>query len=160
MNSIDAFLKFDGIDGESNREGHENEIDVQGWSWIADNTVSRSAGGGSGVGQASAGDFSFTHFYDKASPTLAKALSMGRPIATVTMTARKAGDGQQDFLKVTFKAVNITRINPTGSAGGDIVEAVSFFYEDIEFEYKPQDDKGALGGAVKFGWNIKTGAKR
>ncbi|WP_371884464.1 hypothetical protein [Caballeronia sp. S22] len=27
---------------------------------------------------------------------------------------------------------------------------------DIEFEYKPQDDKGALGGAVKFGWDVRT----
>ncbi|GAA4342148.1 type VI secretion system tube protein Hcp [Pigmentiphaga soli] len=158
--SIDAFLKFEGIDGESSREGHENEIDVLSWGWGATNVVARSAGGGSGVGQASAGDFSFVHHYDKASPTLAKALATGRPVATVTLTSRKAGDGQQDFLKVTFKAVNITSISPSGASGGDITETVSFFYEDIEFEYKPQDAKGGLGGAVKFGWNIKTGAKR
>jgi type VI secretion system secreted protein Hcp len=29
-------------------------------------------------------------------------------------------------------------------------------YDDIEFEYKPQDGEGALGGAVKFGWDITT----
>jgi type VI secretion system secreted protein Hcp len=33
---------------------------------------------------------------------------------------------------------------------------VSLLYADIEFEYKPQDDKGALGGAVKFGYDALT----
>jgi len=47
-------------------------------------------------------------------------------------------------------------VQPSGSSGGDIVEAVACSYKDIEFEYKPQDDKGGLGGAVKFGWNIAT----
>ena len=27
--------------------------------------------------------------------------------------------------------------------------------DDIEFAYKPQDEKGGLGGEVKFGWNPK-----
>ena len=29
-------------------------------------------------------------------------------------------------------------------------------YKDIEFSYKAQDDKGGLGGEVKFGWNLAT----
>jgi type VI secretion system secreted protein Hcp len=36
------------------------------------------------------------------------------------------------------------------------MESVSMSYKDIEFEYKPQDDKGGLGGEVKFGWNVAT----
>jgi type VI secretion system secreted protein Hcp len=29
-------------------------------------------------------------------------------------------------------------------------------YGDIEFEYKPQDAKGGLGGPVSFGWDVKA----
>jgi type VI secretion system secreted protein Hcp len=29
-------------------------------------------------------------------------------------------------------------------------------YQSIDFAYKPQDEKGGLGGEVKFGWNVKT----
>jgi type VI secretion system secreted protein Hcp len=29
-------------------------------------------------------------------------------------------------------------------------------YGSIEFGYKPQDEKGAMGGEVKFAWDVKT----
>jgi type VI secretion system secreted protein Hcp len=29
-------------------------------------------------------------------------------------------------------------------------------YGDIEFDYKPQDKEGGLGGSVKFGWDVKA----
>jgi type VI secretion system secreted protein Hcp len=74
----------------------------------------------------------------------------------VVMTARKAGEGQKDFLKVTMKEVFITSVQPSGSSGGDIAESVSMSYGSIDFSYKPQDAKGTLGGEVKFGWDTKT----
>jgi type VI secretion system secreted protein Hcp len=52
--------------------------------------------------------------------------------------------------------VFITSVMPGGSAGGDVMEQVSCSYKDVEFAYKPQDDKGGLGGEVKFGWNVAT----
>ncbi len=33
---------------------------------------------------------------------------------------------------------------------------MSCSFKDIEFAYKPQDDKGGLGGEVKFGWDVAT----
>ena len=50
----------------------------------------------------------------------------------------------------------IKSVQPSGSSGGDIVESISFAYKQIDFAYKPQDDKGGLGGEVKFGWNNNT----
>jgi type VI secretion system secreted protein Hcp len=96
------------------------------------------------------------HIYDKASPVLAKKCAQGVHFPTVTLTARKSGEGQKDFLKVTMKEVFITSVQPSGASQGDIMESVSMSYGDIEFAYKPQDDKGGLGGEVKFGWNGKT----
>jgi type VI secretion system secreted protein Hcp len=96
------------------------------------------------------------HLYDKASPVLAKHCVSGKHFPTMTLTARKAGEGQKDFLKVTLKEVLITSVQPAGSSGGDVTESVACSYKDVEFEYKPQDDKGGLGGAVKFGWNVAS----
>lgn len=76
------------------------------------------------------------------------------------LTARKAGEGQKDFLKVTFKEVFISSVQPAGSSGGDVMEQVSCSYKDVEFAYKPQDDKGGLGGEIKFGWDVATTATR
>ena len=55
-----------------------------------------------------------------------------------------------------MKEVFVTSTQPGGSSGGDIAESVSLSYKDIEFAYKPQDDKGGLGGEVKAGWNVAT----
>jgi type VI secretion system secreted protein Hcp len=94
--------------------------------------------------------------YDKASPVLAKHCASGKHFATAKLTARKAGEGQKDFLVLTMKEVFITHVSDGGGSGGDLTENVTCSYKDIEFAYKAQDDKGGLGGEVKFGWNIAT----
>lgn len=153
--AIDTHIKFDGVEGESSHKDHKGEIEVLSWTWGVSN-ASQSAGGGSGKGKATPGDFHLTHRYDKASPVLSKRCADGKHFKEVVLTSRKAGEGQKDFLKVTMKEVFITSVQPSGSSGGDIVESVSMSYGAIDFAYKPQDDKGGLGGEVKFGWNVKT----
>lgn len=153
--AIDTHIKFDGVEGESTHKDHKGEIEILSWSWGVNN-ASATAGGGSGKGKGEPGQLNFMHLYDKASPVLAKKCAQGVHFPTATITARKAGEGQKDFLKITMKEVFITAVHPSGSSGGDIAESVSMSYGDIEFAYKPQDDKGGLGGEVKFGWNAKT----
>ena len=153
--STDSHIKFDGVEGESTHKDHKGEIDVLSWSWNVSNNTSL-AGGGSGKGKANPGDFVFTHTYDKASPVLAKQCASGKHFKTVKLTARKAGEGQKDFLVVSMKEVFITAVSPSGGHGGEIIENVAFSYKDIEFAYKAQDDKGGLGGAVKFDWDVAT----
>lgn len=154
--SSDSHFKFDGVDGESTHKDHKGEIEVLSWSWGVQQQSGAQAGGGSGKGKAQPGEMHFTHLYDKASPVLAKHCAAGKHFKDAVLTARKAGEGQKDFLKITLKEVFVTSVQPSGNSGGDLVESVSCSYKDIEFEYKPQDDKGGLGGAVKFGWNVAT----
>ena len=153
--AIDTHIKFDGVEGEATHQDHKGEVEVLSWSWSVSNT-SATAGGGSGKGKANPGDFNLMHTYDKASPVLAKKCAQGTHFKEVVLTARKAGEGQKDFLKVTMKEVFITSVQPAGSSGGDVMESVSMSYGSIDFAYKPQDAKGGLGGEVKFGWDTKT----
>jgi len=153
--AIDSHIKFDGVEGESTHKDHKGEVEILSWTWGVSNT-SLASGTGSGMGKANAGDLHFTHGYDKASPVLAKKCAQGVHFPTVVVTSRKAGEGQKDFLKITLKEVFITAVQPSGSTGGEIMESVSMSYASIDFAYKPQDEKGGLGGEVKFGWNVKT----
>jgi type VI secretion system secreted protein Hcp len=152
--SSDATIKFDGVEGES--ASVKGETDVMSWAWSVSQPAGTMGSTGSGKGKAVPGDFHFTHMYDKSSPILAKKCAQGVHFPTVKLTARKAGEGQQAFLTVTMKEVFVTSVHPAGSSGGDIMESVSFSYKEVEFAYKPQDDKGGLGGEVKFGWNNAT----
>jgi type VI secretion system secreted protein Hcp len=153
--AIDTHIKFDGVEGESHHQDHKGEVEILSWTWGVSN-ASLAAGGGSGKGKATPGDLHFVHRYDKASPVLAKKCAQGVHFPTVVMTSRKSGEGQKDFLKISMKEVFITSVQPSGSSGGDIAESVSMSYGAIEFAYKPQDEKGTLGGEVKFGWDVKT----
>ena len=96
------------------------------------------------------------HNYDKASPILAQKCAKGTHFATAVVTSRKAGGSQEDFLTVSMKTCFIVLVAPVATTGGEIVENVQMTYEEIEFSYKAQDEKGGLGGAVKFTWNPKT----
>ncbi len=152
--AIDTHIKFDGIDGESTHKDHKGEVAVLSWSW----GLTSSAGSTTGAGRRKAvpQEMRIVHRYDKASPLLAKQAVLGRHVPSAVLTARKAGEGQKDFLKVTLKEVFITSVQ--ASEGGDgPTEEVAMSYGTIDFEYRPQDVKGSLGSPVQFNWNIKAG---
>jgi len=151
--SIDCHLKLKGVDGESAHKDHKGEIEVLTWGWSVSNASSAGSGGGAGVGKGVPGDFVFSHLYDKAAPVIAKNCASGKHFDEAVVTVRKAGDGQQDYLKCTMKQVFITSTNVGATGGGEVGETVHLSYGDIEFAYKAQDEKGALGGDIKFGWN-------
>jgi type VI secretion system secreted protein Hcp len=153
--AIDTHIKFDGVDGESLHSDHKNEIEILSWNWNVTNPVNAS-GGGSGMGKATPGELTFTHLYDKSSPILAKKCAQGVHFKDAILTARKSGEGQKDFLKATLKEVFITGVQTSADGEGAIQETVNLSYAEVEFAYKPQDDKGNLGGEVKFAWNVKT----
>lgn len=152
----DFHIKFDGIEGESQHQDHKGEIEISSWSWSASNASGASSGSGSGQGKAVPGEFHFAHAYDRGSPVLTKNLVKGQHFKEMVLTCRKSGDGQQVYLKVTAKEVFITSLSIGGAVGGDVQEQAAVTFKDIEFGYKPQDDKGAGGGEVKVGWNVAT----
>ena len=151
---IDTHIKFDGIDGESTDRDHKGEIEVLSWSWGISAQPSGGSGGGIASGRATAQDVTFVHGYDKASPLLAKAAASGRHIKQVTLAARRAGQSQKDFLKVTMKEVFVTAVQPSGTRAEGIAESVSVRTRQIAFEYQPTDSKGQLGTPVSFSWDI------
>jgi type VI secretion system secreted protein Hcp len=150
----DFHIKFDGVEGESTNKDHKGEIEVLTWSWGLDAPVP--AGTGAASGKAKAAEFRFVHNYDKASPLLARAGASGRVFKQVLLTARKSGEGQKDFLKVTMKEVFVTSVQLSGAE--PLSESVALSPRFISYDYAPTDAKGSLGPTVTFSWNLATGA--
>ncbi|MGJ7495233.1 Hcp family type VI secretion system effector [Variovorax sp. RT4R15] len=155
--SSDFFAKLtNNIEGESKKEGHEKEIDILSWAWGVSNASGAGTGGGGGHGKATPSDLSFTHIFDKASPNLAKSCIKGTHIDELKLTARKSGDGQQDYVTITLTTAFITNVSVGGSGGGDLVETVSCACKKIKVEYKFQDEKGALKPGAEYTWDIEV----
>ena len=157
MALIDYFIKFDGIKGESADAKHKDEIDIESWSW--GETLSAPApGGGGGAGKVSIQDFHFVMSQNRASPGLMKACATGRHIKEATLSARKAGKGQQDYMTFKFYDVLISSVQTGGSESASVnpTDQVSFNFSKIEMEYKPQKQDGTFGTAVHFKYDVKA----
>jgi type VI secretion system secreted protein Hcp len=151
------FAKIGDIKGESLDDKHKEEIDVLSWSWGVSQSGSSSHGGGGGAGKTTFNDFTFTHYVDKASPVLLRACASGEHIKEATITARKAGKGQQDFLIIKMSDVLITGVSPSGSADAVAgAESVTLQFAKIEMEYKPQKADGSLDAGLHFNYDIKA----
>lgn len=84
--AFDAFLKIDGIEGESTDDKHKNEIDILAWSWgMSRSGPTNTGGGGAAGGDVAFQDMTFMKAVDKASPKLMEACASGRSIPTLTL---------------------------------------------------------------------------
>jgi type VI secretion system secreted protein Hcp len=156
----DMFLKIEGVDAESTDNKHKGEIEILSFSWGAAQPGSAGHGGGSGIGKVQIHDFSFTKYMDKASPKLFEHCATGKHFPTVVLTCRKAGGEQQEYSKITLKEVIVSSYNHSGSGGATLpTEHLTLNFSSVEMEYKPQDEKGNLGGVVKAGWNKSKNVK-
>jgi type VI secretion system secreted protein Hcp len=154
--SVDIFLKLDGIKGESQDAKHKEEIDVLSYSFGATQSGTMSYGGGGGAGKVSFQDLNFTHRVDKSSPVLFLHCANGAHIKEATLTNRKAGKEQQEYLVLKLSDILVTAVQHGDSAGEGLpTESISLNYAKIEMEYKEQKKDGTLGAGVKFNWDVK-----
>jgi len=152
----DIFAKIGDIKGESLDSKHKDEIEVLSWSWGVQQSGTMAHGGGGGEGKASFNDFNFTHHVDKASAVLMKACATGEHIKEATITVRKAGKGQQEFLIIKMNDILITSVNPSGSGdSAATAESVALQCAKVDLEYKPQKADGSLDAGLHFKYDIK-----
>jgi len=157
--AADTFARIGDIQGESLDAKHKGEIEVQAWSWgvSQSSSIIPGAGGGAGTGKAAFQDFQFTHSMDKASPNLLKACATGQHIQDATITIRKAGGGQQEYLIIKMTDVVITNVQPNSPGGSSaLVEHVGLQFAKVDLEYKPQKPDGSLDAGVHFVFDIKN----
>jgi type VI secretion system secreted protein Hcp len=153
----DIFAKIGDIKGESRDAKHQDEIEVLSWSWGVSQTGSVTRGRGGGAGKATFQDFTFTHHIDRASPLLMKSCATGTHIPEATITVRKAGKAQQDYLIIKMTDVLITGV--ALSVAGDEpsgAENVTLQAAKVDLEYKAQKADGSLDAGLHFRYDIQA----
>lgn len=155
--AFDAFLKIDGVEGESNRAGFEDAIEITAFAFGASNPTSIGAsGGGAGAGKASLSTFNITKYSDAASPALFQACCEGKHFTNASITLHKAGGEEAlPYLTYEFDKVFVESIDWSGGAGGDDrpTESLSLAFGKVEILYQPQAEAGSAAGAVSASWD-------
>jgi type VI secretion system secreted protein Hcp len=152
----DIFAKIGDIKGESLDDKHKDEVEVLSFSWGVTNDGSMRGGSGGGEGKASFHDLSFVHNIDKASPVLMQACATGVHMKEATITHRKAGKLQHEFMIVKMNDVIITSVTHGGSTGDSgYSENVSLAFAKVDLNYKRQKPDGSLDAGVHFKYDIK-----
>src|SRR3954449_10965133 len=152
----DIFAKLGDIKGESLDDKHKDEIEVLSYSWGVANAGSMGYGSGGGEGKGQFHDLSFTHKIDKSSPVLMQACATGVHLKEATITHRKAGKGQQEFLVIKMNDVIVTAIMDAESREGDSAESVSLAFAKVDVAYRPAKADGSLDAGIHFKYDLKA----
>lgn len=158
MASIDYFLKLDGITGESADSKHKGEIEVLSFSFAESHMGPTGIGGGGGKVEMS--DFSFTARTSKASPQLFQHCASGKHIKQALLTVRKAGQSQQEYLKIKLNDVLVSAYALDGDVDeGQLHDAFSLNFVKLSYDYAPQKADGSLDAPVHGGWDTSKNMK-
>lgn len=157
----DFLLEIDGIKGESQDAKHKETIEIMSFSWGASNAGSFGAGSGGGAGKVSFQDLHFTSTVGKHSPLVALHCASGKHIAKATLFVRKAGEEQHDYYIITLTDVLVSSFQDGGSEGSSSlpVDQFALNFAKIKWEYKIQDEKGAVKPGAEFSWSLKENVK-
>ncbi|MFC1933224.1 Hcp family type VI secretion system effector [Chloroflexota bacterium] len=180
-----AYIKFEGMDGESQSVGHEGWSEIVAFSQL----ISRPGSGTTSLtrtrGESILEDIVVVKQIDKTSPKLAEALLKGTVFTKVEIHLTGPSEGstcEGTFYTYELKNVLITSYKVTGSnplayaliapapdiilpySGPFIVQAVdapieeiSMNFEEIKVTYKECDSTGKSKGNVEYSWKVEEG---
>ncbi len=160
--AFDAFLKIEGIPGESTDDKHKDWIEILSFSWGVSQPSSGSAssGGARSAERCNHQDFSIVKTLDKASPKLFLNCANGSHIKEITLTLNRATGDKSKYMEYKLSDSIVASVRPGGAShGGDQLptEEVSFNYGKIELIYTEADHKtGKPKGDVKASWDLTT----
>lgn len=160
----DAYLKIDGIPGESTASNFKDWIEVLSYSHGVSQPTAASAStaGGASVGRCEHADFTITKELDKASPILAQKSSEGAHIKEITLVlCRSTEGGQVQYMEYKLTNSIISSVTVGGGGGGLPTETVSFNYGKIEWKYTTQKRTDGTGGGNTTGsWNLQSNSAK
>jgi type VI secretion system secreted protein Hcp len=151
--SFDAYMKIEGIEGESTDKIHEKWIEVLSYSH--------------GVSQAERWPdeehgtradhrlFSVTKKLDIASPKLASFCCSGKTFNKVTIELCRATDRKERYMTYTLHKAIIADVSTDGAAASFPAESLSFSYSKIEWNYVRWDQHGKQEGQSMTSWDLK-----
>ena len=172
--AYNAYLKLDGITGESIERNHAGWIEILSWSWGASQPSERMATG-TGAGKAGTPSFqaiSIGKRIDSTSPLLIGRCLSGKVTANVYLEATQAygmpgklADLPIMDLKLSNVLVSAIRpsqfvvasdLSPAGQAPyGYPVETLTLNFAKFKLDWTPRKDDGSSLPLISTGWDVK-----
>jgi len=153
----DAYLRFDGIKGESQDHGHKEWIEISGVRWAIQQPKSATAStaGGHTAERAELSEVSFEKLCDLSSPILMQTCAMGKTIPKATFEFMRAdGDGNPiKYFEIELENILIGTISPILGAGL-LQESIGLKFSQVRWRYTQQRIAGSSAGNTAGGWNL------
>lgn len=130
---------------------------IKSWKWSEANLCSQTESRGGPVGKVKMEDIHFIMPVNKASGKLLLACANGEHFTTATLICRKAGGGQQEYLKILLTSVYVSSFHTGGGDDAAIVpvDEFSLNFQQIEHDYREQKADGSLTGATSVTYNVR-----
>jgi type VI secretion system Hcp family effector len=132
-----AFIKFDGVDGESADPDHTGWTDILSFDWGMESDPQATPGTGAPTVEKKA--FTIEKLLSRVTPKIVESICLGRVIPAVVIEfAQESADGSPTvYYRYELKNVLISSYNVGGgtSAGDQPTEDFSLNYEEIKFSY-------------------------
>lgn len=159
--AVEVFLDLEGIKGESQVRGFEDQIDVLSWSWGMTQSGTTHMGSGSGSGRVSVQDLTLTKYVDFSSKNLIQHCCTGKHVPSGKLTVRKAGgDSPVEYLTLDLKDIIVTSVQAGGTDGEDrIIETTSLNFGAFGYKVTLQEATGSAGSDAQFDWDIAANAE-
>lgn len=153
----DAYLRLDGIKGESQDHGHKEWIEISGVRWAIQQPKSATAStaGGHTAERAELSEVSFEKLCDLSSPILMQTCAMGKTIPKATLEFMRAdGDGNPiKYFEIELENVLIGTISPMLGAGL-LQESIGLKFSQVRWRYTQQRIAGSSAGNTAGGWSL------
>ncbi len=156
-----AYIKFDGIDGESKAKGNEKWSDLAHFTQAIHKPGTGATGAQRRRGTVMLDDLQCSKVLDKSSPKIAEAVCLGKifPKVEIHVKTSGVGTGREPFYKYELKNVMVTSYNVNGGSQDVPSENFSLNFEEIKVTYTEMDEKGTKKGDVAYGWKVEEGVK-
>ncbi len=156
--SFDAFVKIDGIEGESTDDKHQGWIEIISYETDLKQKISSTASsaGGAGAERADFGPFSVVKFLDAASPKLALACAAGTHIDNIIIEICRAGSDKVKYMEYKLTNCLISVVKTAGGRGEFPSELININFGKIQWVYVQQNRAGGgAAGQIAAGWDLQ-----
>lgn len=159
MAQKDMYLDFGGdLRGEAKAKGHEEQVEIDGFSWgiVQEGDLHRGTGGGRG--KAAVHDLTVTKSLDMASAELIKSGINLKPFAKVTLICRESGgDASIKYMELEMENVIVTSVSLNKAEGsGKPAETVTMQFAKFKLSYAQQANAGGEDTKLSVAYDIKA----
>ena len=152
--AFQAYLRIDGIPGESTNEQHPQGIDIESFSWGVSQTQIHDGGAGGPAHLGNRPDRPRTSRLSAASPKLFLSCAAGQHHPTAVLELERGITGGV-FYRVALTEVTVSAYQTGGSEeGGTVLDQFTLAYATAEIRYVGQTPAGAAAAPVQAHWDF------